>query len=53
MRTEMKDTSITARLHGSGTTSLESERAFVRSRTTTRGSWRRLSCSWPRPTSIA
>ena len=49
LRTEMNDTSITASEHGSGTTSGESERAFVRSRTTTRGSWRSLSWSCPRP----
>ena len=53
LRTEMNDTSITASEQGSGTTSGESERAFVRSRTTTRGSWRSLSWSWPRPTSTA
>ena len=39
--------------HGSGTSSGDSARAFVRSRTTTRGSWRSRSWSWPRPTSIA
>ena len=53
LSTEMKDTSITAKPHGSGTSSGESARAFVRSRTTTRGSWRSRSWSWPRPTSIA
>ena len=44
---------MTASEQGSGTTSGERERAFVRSRTTTRGSWRSRSWSWPRPTSTA
>src|SRR5438034_304491 len=47
----INDTSATTRLTGSGNDSRS--RALMRSRTTTRGSWRSRQCRRPRPTSSA
>jgi hypothetical protein len=52
-RSEMNETSTVARVTASGSERGDSERAFVRSIETTRGSARSRSASWPRPTSTA
>src|SRR5581483_9481841 len=53
LASEMNDTSTVASDGAKGSASGRRWRAFVRSITTTRGSWRSAQSSWPRPTSSA